>query len=524
MKIDPKVLQQLFQTYGVSAVPQAGIQGIIKDSGKTEAKYEPILTGNDYVWSDSESAYVKGDERIYFYVPKGLFLWVWDNSLMRLLKGTDMLTKWVQGDEKYPEGKANSFESTYLGMTGEGGGGIAVAEPGEEEPEADDDDRLKGATAGPLHFTGIGQRPDDFEPKKVDPTDTIIAKLKKLAGKSFSLPSDIMIQYGLQAKKDNNTKLLKFLSQYRPMGENVAKKSQLESLVREIVRTVTKEAYEWDRPKREQPYEEKWVEDLANKIWPDPMDIGRGGDRWVLLKSKRAKTGEKVYMLSNAQEVTHTRFLINRGTKWYYLDVKPDHTKKWVEVPASEVPVPDHNPADDEDLQEDGGAGGGAVASGGGPVGMSTTTNVSPVTTPYAFGKKKKTKEGVHGRFDSCDWSELAVDPLLKSVCCGAPSLGNVDHKAKPPVGICSKCRNHTTFEKDEESINEINTTDGGTPGYQVPGCWAAEGGSKAGVQGSRKLGYELTEIGREDMKIKRDRLYESVKNMKKTLKKMLGK
>lgn len=73
-------------------------------------------------------------------------------------------------------------------------------------------------------------------------------------------------------------------------------------------------------------------------------------------------------------------------------------------------------------------------------------------------------------------------------------------------------------FKKDRP-LEEMTTTSGGggsspgTPGYNIPGAFSGEGGSKAGVRGSAKLGYHLTPIGKKDMKRKADKLYESVRN-----------
>lgn len=58
-----------------------------------------------------------------------------------------------------------------------------------------------------------------------------------------------------------------------------------------------------------------------------------------------------------------------------------------------------------------------------------------------------------------------------------------------------------------KKNIKEMTTTDGGTPGYQIPGAFAREGGSKAGVAGSAKLGYQLTPIGQKEMNRKGDKL-----------------
>lgn len=61
--------------------------------------------------------------------------------------------------------------------------------------------------------------------------------------------------------------------------------------------------------------------------------------------------------------------------------------------------------------------------------------------------------------------------------------------------------------EEDEEELDEVTTTMGGTPGYNIPGWISRKGGSKAGVEGSRKLGYELTPAGEKEMQRPGDRL-----------------
>jgi len=58
-----------------------------------------------------------------------------------------------------------------------------------------------------------------------------------------------------------------------------------------------------------------------------------------------------------------------------------------------------------------------------------------------------------------------------------------------------------------KRKMEEMTTTDGGTPGYQIPGWLSRRGGSKRGVEGSRKLGYELTPAGEKEMKRQGDRL-----------------
>jgi len=59
------------------------------------------------------------------------------------------------------------------------------------------------------------------------------------------------------------------------------------------------------------------------------------------------------------------------------------------------------------------------------------------------------------------------------------------------------------------ENINEMTTTGDvaplNLPGNVAGGWLSPKGGSKKGVAGSAKLGYELTSIGKQDMERKRD-------------------
>ena len=62
-------------------------------------------------------------------------------------------------------------------------------------------------------------------------------------------------------------------------------------------------------------------------------------------------------------------------------------------------------------------------------------------------------------------------------------------------------------LQKKKKKVEETTTTDGGTPGYQIPGWVSRKGGSQRGVEGSRKLGYELTPAGEKEMQRQGDRL-----------------
>lgn len=508
MKIDPKVLQQLAPTYGVSPQSPAGLQKVLSLSEKAPANYEPILSGNGYEWSDEKNSYVLGDQKIYFFPPKKLFIWIWGDSLIRLLQGSEQLIKWVQGGDKYPEGKANSFMGIYKNMTGQSdAGGIATAEPDE------DPDRSIGG--GDIKFSGTGGR-GEYEPKPIDPTDQLITKLTKQAGPGKRLPSDVMIDVGQKAKKENNAKLLAFLKTIRPMNENTIKRSQLNALVREIVKGVIKEGWQDDNE----------VLDLASQAW--------GDQNWRVQKSKSGEHGT-VYQLSFNHPITRFLWKAKDGS-WKALDPK---TKKWNPVQSN--------------------------------VGEMTSTGaVSPVMTPNAFKKTKGAMEEVRDRqFDvvcpSCRSTnnhyvrDVDGKPEYRCISCGTHFIGpmeegleplggmeegkkcrikgcsgNVKEPAETRVGLGGLCAKHVASQTDrekqsgehskminwihtgkhelpEETLDEMTTT-GDVSGYNIPAAFTKKGGSERGVQGSESLGYTLTSQGKKDMSRHADKMYQEGK------------
>jgi len=233
MKIDLNVLKQLGATYGVQSTTQteAAVQ-LIKSGNfdKAPAKYEPIITGAGYEWNDESNSYILEDQSLYYLSEHNLFLWVWQNQLIRGLHGSETLQKWVRGDEKYPEGKAKKFMETYKQMVGEGDNS-SFEVPIKHIPSRD-------IGGGDINITETGVRNGYKEP---DPTDALIAQLTKKIGLRKTLPSDDIINIGLKAKKENNEKLLAFLKTIKPLGENVIKKNELTELLHTIVKKIVKE-------------------------------------------------------------------------------------------------------------------------------------------------------------------------------------------------------------------------------------------------------------------------------------------
>jgi hypothetical protein len=97
-------------------------------------------------------------------------------------------------------------------------------------------------------------------------------------------------------------------------------------------------------------------------------------------------------------------------------------------------------------------------------------------------------------------WKELD-GPSVKENAAGAPGGMTTTANVSPVTGP-------KAFKKtEEEQVNEMTTTDGGTSGYNIPGAFSRKGGSAAGVKGSESLGYTLTSIGKQDMNLKADKL-----------------
>ena len=211
----------------------------------------------------------------------------------------------------------------------------------------------------------------------------------------------------------------------------------------------------------------QWLIQVANKLWKDPMDIWSGSPNsrvsWQITKVIPHETGE-YYQLGKTKWVELSRSFVRRNNKWYYLNPDPND-RHWVELGK------DH-PTDEPSIEQEQSGGG---AAGGAPGGMTTTSAVSPVTGPNAFGKKKKWTEKFQGK------------------------------------------------QENEESLDEMTTTSGGggsspgTSGYSTPGAFGRKMSNRKGH--IEVLGYKMTPEGEKEYKRPADKLYEAIKT---TLKKMI--
>lgn len=475
MKIDINVLKKLEPTFGV--VPVTMIQGAqqLMDGGvgvAAEGEVLEILNQAGFTFSFSDHAYhneskFQDDDQAIYVLSNGVILWVWAKQLARGFHDSSKLAKWLTGDSKYPNGKANSFIEIYskaIGMSPKApmdrmSGGEGEEEIPNEPPSGPVPDRSQVAPP-------MGE------------ADKIIAQAKKkMVGVNRMETDDIIDLYNIAKTKkgEDKEKLMAFIKTLKTLKENYIKKSTLQTLVQEIVKGIVKEGAgssddlgnfmksiggDPDHKKKriskfrqdmgfdsgydhssEKPSGDRgWVEDMANKLWKDPTDIkGTGRSRWTVNRVENAKSGETVYQLKKVQTIERSRFVVKRDGKWFYLDQKPDHTKKWVELPEQ---PPQSQSGEEPPVKE-----------------QSMTGAVSPVTGPNAFKKKESTEE--------------------------------------------------------DAQLDEMTTTSGGggssagTTGYNIPGAFSRKMNGRDHIE---VLGYEMTPAGKKEYDRKGDRLLEGKK------------
>jgi len=422
MSPNKDTLQKLFQEYYIMAIPQ--FAPALAHRIKADPQHDQALNDEGYVWDRKQVVYQHPRMGAIVALPNGMFIWMIGN-FGKVLKNPDKLSIWING-------RNEEFIGKYM--------------------------QAMGQTSDDIKFGGEGERSKPYNPtpvEKGDPTDQAIAKLRKQAGPKKALPSDLMISLGQSAKKDGNQKMLDFLKTMNPIMENTIKRSQLDALIREIVRGIVKEGYNPD---------DNLVYDLADKAW--------GRQQWSIRKQKSSEHGT-VYQLSFSQP--HSRFLWKTPDgNWKALDPK---THKW------------------NDIQ--------------GNVGEMTTTGaVSPVMTPKAF-KKGPMEEGKKCRIKGCG-GNVKTPPETRAGL-GGLCAKHVDSQTdrERQSGEHSKMINwiHTgKHELPEEQIDEMTTT-GAVDGYNVPGAFSKKGGSHKGVEGSAALGYTLTPQGEKEMQRKADKL-----------------
>lgn len=485
MKINPKVLAQLAPTYDVHPMDaMKGAKQVIA-SGQTlkaPAGYEPILIGNGYEWNEEQSCYIMGDQTIY-YLPNKLFMWCWQNSLIRLFNSASKLQKWVQGDDKYLEGKANSFMGIYKEMTGQddSGGGTAVAPPDEKHNQDEPipmDRAFADEPTNPV-FKGKGSRGENVpEPESADPSDVLIAQAKKKMGKAGTLTHDEIIDLYNKSKELKSNKLMAFIKTIKPLGEGFIKKSTLDEIVRQIVKTIVQEAND-ENNFGYNNWESDPALQLARQLW---------GSDWIFNRKKVGEQGIVYLFYLNGNGNGGSRFIWKTPSGiWKFLDPK---TNKWTDTELESNSNPSEQLTPTGGMEEETG-----------------TSAVAPITTPFAF-KKKVTMEDVREK----DELKMAIRTLMNN------------DESKMTKDVARAILQRKGYSKDKivslenpndltTPLEEMTTTSGGggssagTTGYNIPGAFSKKGGSEAGVEGSESLGYTLTGIGKKDMQRHADRL-----------------
>ena len=547
MIVDKTILRRLIKRFGVSPISDADpkfhkvLQGG-ENFIKAPAGFEPAITGGNYEWDDSINGYRLGKNQKIFLLPNGVALWIFKDILVRAIP-SQSIQKWVSASDAYPMGKANAFFIVYSKLTGQelgqnetagddvpdgetepgNGGGLATADD-ETQPyfsKQDIQNMLKGefptdiqslSMASSIPVSGGEEEPAFEVPISGKPTgaipdrskvgnkpegqseaDNIIQTLYKQAKVNpkfklskqnpIRLDSDTIIDLYNRAKTlppEDKEKLIAFLKSgaVKPLEEGHITKATLEALMEHIVNSIMQEVdnvkkksrenkkpasnpvsnsskpehsqMDWE-PGQEQGFGpqridyEKWVIAVANKIWKDPEDIGKGRPSWQIMKVVKHPSGD--YYFLGKEKTVHLRRAIKRAdNKWYYLDPNAKNHiagRAWIELGKQ-------HPSDEPSIEQEQSAAGAA----------------GPTSGPMTVKDKN--------------------DPL-----------------------------------------EEMTTSSGGggssagTTGYMVPGAFSNAGGSEAGVAGSEKLGYKLTPIGRQEMRRKADKLYESVKGTLKMLKEM---
>lgn len=556
MIIDLNLLKRLIKRFGILPISKMDpkVQKVLQSNEhfiKAPAGFEPLITGGGYEWDDALNGYKLGEGQKMFLLPNGIAIWIFKDTLARALP-PDSIQKWVSADTEYPMGKANAFFIVYGKLTGQDLGQNETAgdniQPGEQDPEdggglamADDenappfskddiqkmlkgefpqdaggqsasmDTAVPGGEPGTGHVepkepVGMGSPPlarlSKGEPKQNgDEADLIIKTLYKKAKVNpnlklskqnpIRLDADEILDIYQRAKTlppEQKEKLIAFLKSgaVQPLEEGKISKANLQALMEHIVSGIVHEVekakskskakkteskpkdqdfkngnarskpeapghsqMDWE-PSAEQPsnnrdnsqHIDKWIEAMANKLWKDPQEIGKGQYAWRIRDVKR-RPDSTVYLVQKSKHVQSSRVFANMKGRWFYFNPEADvQDRKW--KPVEETP-----PGEEPSIEQE----------------QSVAAAAGPVTGPNAFRKK-----------------ETPLEEMTTSVGGGGSSEG--------------------------------------TPGYLIPGAFAGEGGSKAGVAGSAALGYTLTPVGKQDMKRKADKLYESItKSLKYMLK-----
>ena len=126
--------------------------------------------------------------------------------------------------------------------------------------------------------------------------------------------------------------------------------------------------------------EQQWLEDLANKLWKDPEDIGHSHQGWKVKKVVPHGEGTKAYLLTFTKQYHKSRIFINKNGRWFWTDPVDRHNG-WQEVegPAMEPSIEQEATLDEM-----------TTTSGGG----GSSAGTPGYQVPGAFGKKMSNRKG----------------------------------------------------------------------------------------------------------------------------------
>lgn len=515
MKIDLNVLKQMASKYGVAPIDyiQGAKEALAAGANqKAEAQHELTLTGNDYVWSDEDSAYHNGDQTIYAF-PNKVFLWTW-HGMGRTLSGTSRFVKWVAGNEEFPGGKANKFMELYPQMTGQ-----VVPPPKKKTPNPPQTakDRLAPTGEPEVAPTPLSGPVPDRTAVAPPPSeaDAIIQQIMSKAGikpntklskqAPIRMSPDEIIDLYHQAQKmepAEKAKMMTFIktlkthSLHERKKEPVMTKSQLSELVRHIVRGIVNEMVQgrMNEGTIQDPTKEEMIAFLQQQFGhfdaEGGMDDAEVAMYWFAY-SYHGGQGSNLYSVLSTSPFRPGPMA--RGPQPHSMEAEMySALVQQFGDPSQEQ--------DEEPVQETTTEKGWRVTTVGYP-GMGR--NSAPkYAVAQDYTTNYLTKNGNWGRPAEAAtfWSYEEAQQFATAKLGGEVSE-ETGTAAVSPVA--------TPFAFKKKNLAEMNTTDGGTTGYNVPGAFARKGGSVKGVAGSAALGYELTPIGKKEMNRTADKLLE---------------
>ena len=535
MIVDKTILKRLSKRFGVGSLSDADpkLHQVLQHSEvfiKAPAGFEPLITGGGYEWDDSINGYRLGQNQKIFLLPTGTSIWIFKDILVRGIN-PDSIQKWVSADTEYPMGKANAFFIIYGKLTGQdlglnetagddvadgetepgNGGGVAMADdenqpffskddiqkmlkgefPQDAQPKASMDTAVPGGEPGTGHmepeepvgsFSGPPpERLSKGEPQKGSEADLIIQTLYKKAKVNpnaklskqnpIRLDPDEILDLYQRAKtfpSKDKKKLIAFLKSGAviPLEEGKISKATLEALMEHIITGIVKEV---DHAKKKVSSKKKSV------------------------KTPVSKSGSGNWNPSDYSQMD-----------WDAKGQDEPNYETWVVAVANKLWKDAHD-----------------IGKDYGP-----TWNLKKVvkhpTGDYYFLEKTKTVHLSRAiKRSNNKWYYLDPDPTNRVKGHTWIELGKDRPSDEPSIEqeiSTAGAAGPTAIPiggKRDKPLEEMTTSNSGTTGYAVPGAFTGpegKGGSEAGVEASANIGYELTPIGKQELKRHADRLYEAIK------------